>query len=266
MFRTVFLKSLRDQRRGLIWWTVGLVSFAVYTISFYPTISGNAEQFGRLFDELPKELRALVGVSSDVITPEGYLSQQLFQLTVPLLFLIFTIRLGARAIAGEERAGTLDLLLSTPIARWRVVIDKFLAMAVGLALVGAAFLVAVAATLPLFDVHVSTVRLSEAMLSAVLVGLVFGTLALAVGCATGSRGVAVGVATALGVAAYSVNALSALVPALDVPARFSPFYYYGASQPIRNGLDPLHVAVLLSLIVALAVLSVAAFQRPDVAV
>jgi ABC-2 type transport system permease protein len=114
--------------------------------------------------------------------------------------------------------------------------------------------------------HVSTLRLAEAVLSAVLVGLVFGTLALAVGSATGSRGIAVGVATATGMAAYSVNALSALVPALEVPARFSPFYHYSAGQPIRNGLDAAHVAVLVSLILTLAAIGVVTFQRRDVAV
>jgi ABC-2 type transport system permease protein len=267
MLRNIFLKSLRDQWRALVWWTLGVAVFAVYTVSFYPTIRDNADQFIRIFEELPEGLTSFLGRGgADLVTPAGYLQQQLFQLTAPLLFLIFGIRIGARAIAGEERVGTLDLLLSTPVPRWRVVVDKFAAMAAATAVLGLGLWATLVGTAPLFQIDVGAVRLGEATVSTALLGLVFGALALAVGSATGSRGVAVGVATALALAAYSINALSALVPALETPALFSPFHYYGAAVPLMNGLDPGHVAVLVGLTAALTVGAVVAFARRDLAV
>ena len=43
---------------------------------------------------------------------------------VPLLLLVAAIGAGARAIAGEEERGTLDLLLSTPVSRRRLALEK----------------------------------------------------------------------------------------------------------------------------------------------
>jgi ABC-2 type transport system permease protein len=267
MLRNVYLKTLRDLRRAQVWWTVGVVAFAVYTISFFPVIQENAEEFRQLFESFPEGLNAFLGGgAAELVTPTGYLQQQMFQLTVPLLFLIFAIRLGAGALAGEERAGTLDLLLATPVTRRRVLLDKFASMATATALLGVALWAATMGTLLLIGVEVSSVRVAEASLSAVLVGLTFGSLALAIGSATGSRGTAVGVATAVGVVGYSVHALSALVPALEPPALFSPFYYYGAAQPLQNGLDPLHVLVLVAVVVVLVLMSVVTFDRRDLAV
>jgi ABC-2 type transport system permease protein len=147
-----------------------------------------------------------------------------------------------------------------------VLLDKLAAMATGTVVLGLGLWAAIMGTLLLIDVQLSALRVAEAVLSAVLVGLAFGSLALAIGSATGSRGSAIGVATAVGVIGYSVNALSALVPALETPALFSPFHYYGAAQPLRNGLDPVHVAVLASFVLALAAAALIAFDRRDLAV
>ncbi len=38
MLSNVFLKSLRDQRKPLIWWSVGLIAIAILTMLFYPSI------------------------------------------------------------------------------------------------------------------------------------------------------------------------------------------------------------------------------------
>lgn len=49
------------------------------------------------------------------LSPEGYLNGQYFNLLAPLLLLIFAIGFGARTLAGEEREGTLELVLATPV-------------------------------------------------------------------------------------------------------------------------------------------------------
>lgn len=49
------------------------------------------------------------------LSPEGYLNGQYFNLLATLLLLIFAIGFGARTLAGEEREGTLELVLATPV-------------------------------------------------------------------------------------------------------------------------------------------------------
>lgn len=49
-------------------------------------------------------------------------------MVAPMLIIILGIALGSDAIAGEEERKTMDLLLSNPISRSRIVLEKFLAM------------------------------------------------------------------------------------------------------------------------------------------
>jgi ABC-2 type transport system permease protein len=57
-----------------------------------------------------------------------------------VLLIIFTTGIGARAIAGEEESGRLDLLLAYPVSRTRVVVQRFAALVVATLLVGGAML------------------------------------------------------------------------------------------------------------------------------
>ena len=78
-------------------------------------------------DKLPESLRTLIG--NDFTTPAGYLRSETFSTLGLILLLVFAIGAGSRAIAGEEEGHTLDLLLSTPVRRRHVLVDKWISMA-----------------------------------------------------------------------------------------------------------------------------------------
>jgi ABC-2 type transport system permease protein len=93
-----------------------------------------------------------------------------------ILFLVFAIGAGARAIAGEEEGRTLDLLLSTPIRRRQVLLGKWVAMAVSALGIVAALGLAIAVVGPAFGVHVGLADLALGRARCCyLLGLAFGT-------------------------------------------------------------------------------------------
>jgi ABC-2 type transport system permease protein len=113
----VLAETLRERRRSLAWWTLGLVALVALNVAFYPSVRDSAgiSDYGR---DLPEAARALfAGGELDIASPAGYLNSQVFALMAPLLLLIFTIGAGASAVAGEEERGTLDLLLAHPLRR-----------------------------------------------------------------------------------------------------------------------------------------------------
>jgi ABC-2 type transport system permease protein len=265
MLRNVFLKTLRDQRRALLWWGVGLSALALYIILFYPSI-GMSPEINRLLEEMPEALtKTIMGEFLDLTSPEGYLNSQLFFM-LPLLFLIFTIGFASNAIAGEEERGTMDLLLSNPLPRWRVVAEKFAAMAVATLVLAFAFWLGLAIGAIAARVEISFGRMAEAMLSGALLGLAFGALALALGCTSGNRGLSMGVASGVAVATYFLNSLAPVVEVLEPYRRLSPFYYFIGADPLKNGLNPGHAAVLIGLTAVLLVVALFAFERRDLAV
>ena len=266
MLRNVLLKSLRDQRRALLWWGIGLVILAAFLMAFYPSFA-DAPEYDKLLEDMPEVLRKVfVGEVSDMTSPEGYLNSQLFFLFLPLLFLIFAIVRGSSAIAGEEERGTLDLLLSYPLARWRVAAEKFGAMIIATLMLAFVFWVALAIGAIAIGMDISIGLMAQATLSSTLLGLTFGALAMALGCATGKRGFSIGVASAVGVVAYFFNALAPLVEVLEPSRKLSPFYYYIGADPLTNGLNPVHVAALIGLTGALLAMAIVTFERRDLAV
>ena len=116
------------------------------------------------------------------------------------------------------------------------------------------------------DMGLNLVRLAAVCFSGFLLAITFGTVALAVGCARGKRGQSMGVGGALAVYAYMLNALAPLIDWLEPFQLASPFYYYIEANPLSNGLNPLHAAVLIGLTVIFLGIAIVTFERRDLAV
>jgi ABC-2 type transport system permease protein len=266
MLRNVALKSLRDIRRGFLWWSLGLIAFVALIVSVYPTVHSNPS-LNKLAHDYPEALQAFIafGGAVDYSSAAGYLGIELFSLMVPLLLLVAAIGTGAGTIAGEEERGTLDLLLANPVSRTKVVLEKMAALAAEVGGLGLVLWIALWVGAKSTDMDISAGHLAAATLSAVLLALAYGAVAVLLGAATGKRTLAIGVTAAAAVAAYLVNGLAPLVHALKVPQKISPFYHYAAGDPLRNGVSLSHLAVLVAIAAVATALAPVAFSRRDVA-
>jgi ABC-2 type transport system permease protein len=264
MLRSVGLKTLRDYRRSLVWWALGIAGFVALYAAIYPTVR-DLPDVDELLDSYPEALRAFIGASEglDFSSPEGYLRTEAFSFLLPLLLLIFGIGAGANAIAGEEERGTIELLLGSPLRRARLVLEKLAAVCAAVVLLGAVTWVALWLGALAVGMDISAARLAAATASLVLLALVFTALALLIGAATGGKGLAVAVASGLALAAYVLDSLANLVEQLEPLQPLSPFYLYRAAEPLRHGLDPVHALALAALVLAFAALAPAAFGRRD---
>jgi ABC-2 type transport system permease protein len=266
MLHSPFAKTLRDTRRALGWWSLGLIGLASMMIAVYPTVRDNPE-LNKMVKDYPDALKAFIafGGNLDYVSGAGYLGSELFSFMVPLLLVIAAVGAGARAIAGEEEQGTLDLLLANPVSRRRLLLEKLGALGVEIVLLAFVLWLSLLVGVEIVGMDVSAAHLAAATASAALLALAFGAVALLVGVLAGRRGIAIGIAAAAAVAAYLVNSLAALVGFLDIPRKASPFYHYAASDPLRHGLALGHVAFLVALAVVASVAAAVAFERRDLA-
>jgi ABC-2 type transport system permease protein len=266
MLNSVFAKTLRDQRISLLWWSVGLLAACLLTTGLYPSVRQNAESLSEVIESLPEGLRrALVGASADFFSPSGYLQARLFALFVPLLLLIYTIGAGSRAIAGEEEQKTIDILLSTPVPRRRVLLDKALALLLATAGLGSVVWAVLLATGPPFDVSVGPGPLAAAVANVFLLATAFGAIALAVGAATGRGGLAAGVTSGVAAGSYLVDVLALSVDGLEWLERGTPIFYYRSTEPLTRGLDPVNGAVLAGIALIAVAVAFVTFERRDLA-
>jgi beta-exotoxin I transport system permease protein len=266
MLRSVFLKTVRDLRRGFVWWSVGLAGMAALQVSVYPSVRGNAA-LKKLVENYPDALKGFIGFGGelDYVSAPGYLGMELFSLVVPLLLIVAAIGAGSAAVAGEEDRGTLDLLLSLPLSRTRLALEKLAALVAESVALGLVLWLALWLGARAVGMRIGIDKLGAATASAVALAVCFGAIALLVGCATGRRGWAIGASGAAAVAAYLVNSLAPLVHALEPAQKLTPFYHYAAGDPLRAGLAPVHVLVLVAIAVVAAVAAVLTFDRRDLA-
>lgn len=262
MMPDILVKSARDRRRGYLGWIAGIVGLVAFTTSFYPSVKDNQE-FLEAFESIPEGFKVFIG-DSPLTSPIGYLDNQLFVYVIPLMFLIYAIGHSADAIAGEEQRHTMDLLLSNPVTRRRVVLEKFGAVGTGLLGLGAILFVALFAGTSLLDMEVGATGMAAAVTGCVLLAGHFGGLALALSAATAKKALAVGVTSALATAAFLVNSLGRQVDALEPVRKLSSFYYYAGSSPLENGFPLGHFAVLAAVAVAFVAAAVVLFERRDV--
>ncbi len=262
--RSVFLKSVHDQWRAVLGWSVFASLMPALYVAIYPSF-GEAKMIQQFIDQLPEAYRALFASTGvDMSTATGYLNIELFSFVGPLLLLAVGIALGASATAGEEESGTADLLLANPIRRSRVVAEKAVAMVMWTFAVAAAIWVGVAAASVIFGVELALDRVAIALFDCALLGTAYGGVALLVGAILAKRMAAFAVAFILGVVAYFVNALAPMVTGWKDAQVISPFYWYIGNDPLRNGLQPVHAGALALLAIACIVLAAIAWERRDI--
>jgi ABC-2 type transport system permease protein len=266
MLGRIWSKTVRDQRRSLLWWSVALAATAFMYAGFYPSIRENAETLDEYIESLPEFIRnTFLSESGDFTSPAGYLNTELFSFFAPLLLLIFAIGAGARAIAGEEERRTLDVLLATPVSRRRVLVEKYGALVGGTAALAAVLWVSIAVLGPPFDLTPDLAGLAAAAVSCFLLAVAAGSVALAVGSATGRRALASGLTGGLVALSYVLDVLAPSIASLEWLQTLSIFHYYAGNEPLSNGLDPLHAFALVLVSAASLLIALVGFDRRDLA-
>lgn len=263
--RPILERSLRDRRRSLTAWAVGIGVYVAMIVATWPSIHGSSE-ITKAIENYPDAMKEFFGGAAafDYTRPGGFLNTQLFSLILPLLLTIVAIGYGAAALASDQRSGQLDLELSLPLTRSRIVTEKTLALTAAVAaltIVAAAVILTVGA---IVDLQIGVTNIGAACTGAALVALLHGLVAIAISARSGNRGLALGVSTAVFVAGYLMQALSGLVDAIR-PARWlAPLYHANGTIPINTGFPVWHDLALLVVCAALAAAAIRFFARRDV--
>lgn len=247
----IYLRWLRDRQRSTISWSVGIALVSVATAAFYPSLkSASADELGS-----GSTVSSILGLGEgiDPSAPVGFLWSLNYSNQLPWLLMALGIALGTAAIAGDEAEGTLEYLLSTPATRSEIALARFAGMVTVLVIASVVNLVAVAVTMPFFDLTDSVTTTaadgSTATSSGVTVGDLFvgglsamavalgsGAVAYLIGAATGRRGFALGISSGFAVAGYVVYTLTNVTGDLEPLAWVAPWHWFIDDAMMVNGL------------------------------
>src|ERR1035437_11161162 len=100
MVSTVVSKTLRERRRGCLWWSVGLVSFGAMYSAVFPSVRGN-NSLNKLVQAYPQALKGFIGFGGnlDISSGAGYLGSEGISLVGPPVFPAMAIGAGGAALA-----------------------------------------------------------------------------------------------------------------------------------------------------------------------
>lgn len=135
----MFLHELKAYRKSTMIWTLSLVALVVLFLSMFPSFSKDAEEFKKLLEGFPVELRKAIGLSVDSIaTLIGFYSYAFLYLK--LAGAIQAMNLGTSILSKETREKTADFLLTKPVTKAQVVTSKLMAALVSLVITNIVFI------------------------------------------------------------------------------------------------------------------------------
>lgn len=241
--RSIYAKALWDQRRSLPAWAAALSALVLLESAMWPWMA-DMPDFDAYLQDFPPAMREMFSLE-EMTTGQGFLNAELFSLVLPMLMVVFGITHGARMVAGEEQAGTLDLLLVTPLTTTRLLVQELAALVTGVALLGLAVLVSTLVGTAAFGLGITAGAAFSGSLAITLLGIELGAVALVAGALTGRRGVALGVASAVGLAAYVLYVAGVFVEELASWQGLTPFDQALHEGPLSPGLPATYLWLVL---------------------
>jgi len=256
MLASVLTKTLYDRWRGMAIAVASLILGLIIAMWVYSGFESS------IFEDLPEVFRSLMNIP-DNADAASLAVGVFYGLYGALTLAGMAIAMGSAAIAGEERDGTIGLLLGNPKSRSQVLTAKagnlaLLAAVAVLILWGAAYAVAAVLGIELGELHVTAYSIH--MLANTLF---YGMLALALGAGTGNKGLAIGVPVGLMVIGSIAVGIFPLIEGWEGLSKLIPWYYFDGSDPINNGISIGHLLVLLGSAAALYGLALIGANRRD---
>jgi ABC-2 type transport system permease protein len=260
------LRSLDAVVRHLLWanrrapltWGGGLGAMSALIAAMWPSIE---DSVSKLMREYPPALKTAFGID-ELDSLAAYVSAEMLSLIVPLAVAVLAVRCVVGATAGAEELGHLDVLLTLPLSRRVLVAGALLAAAIVSAVVLAVTWAMTCIAGTIVGASVDTGALAAGFADVWPLAMAFAGLGvLAVGL-TSRPAVATGAAVGIAVAMYVVDLVGKLSEPLEPVRNVSAFRLYGTA--VTDGLDPVHVAILVAAAVALAIAGAVLFDRRDI--
>lgn len=248
-------------------WAIGIGLISAMQILILPDVD-LLKQFAAIVETMPPfMLNALAGGDGAFLaTPEGYLAARFYSLAL-LIFAVYALLAGLNVTSNEEDRGILDMVLSLPIPRWRLVLERLAAYAlllVGMVLITFGMIWTSLQLTPVLEIDTGRIFASTInILPGALLVLAFTAL---VGALMRSRGMAVALAVIFVIGSFFINFIAAMAStSLMATLKALSFYtYYDSTNVMKSGLQPGSIALLLAAAAVFTVGAIWSFERRDI--
>jgi len=265
MFKNVYLKNLRDMKKNLIYWTIGITILGFYISYAYSSFAGDIDTWNELLANFPEELMYFFGGSEgmDMSTFAGFLNLEIFGLMGPIMLIIVGINSGTHIVAGELNNKTLEMVMSTSIGKNKYLFQQILVMVTRIVIISIVLWSNFFIFANLFNLELNLKNLTAIVFHLTLLSLSIASFALLIGSITGNKSTTLGFSAGIAVLSYFINSISPMIKGIENLKYISVFYYYKHSEPLINGVNLESVSVMLFISLLFIILSFVAFKYKD---
>lgn len=118
----------RRRIKGAVYLSVGLAALATMYVGTFPSVSSDID-LDQFIEQMPEVFQELFNLTT-MNTIEGFLASELYSIGWILLFGMYVAYSGATLIAEDIDRERMDVLLSLPVSRARIVGEKFASLLV----------------------------------------------------------------------------------------------------------------------------------------
>jgi ABC-2 type transport system permease protein len=248
--------------RGSLAMAVGIVLLTALYVWMFPRISAGVD-LDQYVEAWPPALREAFGVT-ELGSIEGFLAAELYAFVWVILLGVYLAYAAASTIAGPVERDRMDLLLSLPISRARLLVGRFASLLVPILLLNAVVPVSVYAAVFLIGESLSAVDLL--VVHALSIPYLLTTAGVGLACSVALDREAIAQRAAI-VIVFGLFLVDSVVAGTAVAwlGTASPTRYYDPSAILVEGDAGIAGAVILT-VTALALVagSAAWFSRRDV--
>ncbi|WP_247003410.1 ABC transporter permease [Halosolutus gelatinilyticus] len=248
--------------RGTVVLTVALSLYVAFIVWYYTVLEG--VDYDQMLESMPPALMDAFGIET-MATIEGFLGSQIYNFVWLLALGLYFAYVGGGLIADDIEKDRMDLLLSFPVSRARLLAEKvaslllpLVTLNVVIAVVTYALVLAIGETIDPVDLALVHLLSIPYLLVCVAIGVVCSVL---VDRAAIAERAALGVVFAL----FLVESVVGGASDFEWLQYVSPTYYYEPTPMLINGTyDLADTGVLLALFAILLLGSQLLFRRRDI--
>ncbi len=259
MMRSIFLRTLYDKRWFTLGWALSLGLMAVLMVAMFPSLRDSMAQIA---NNMPQELRGLIGDSTSFTHLDSYLSSQLYDIRIPLFLMIMAVVVASGVLLSFEEKGALRTVLAGASSRaswysqtWAAVLIIFIVSLLVTATV-------TAASVALMHETIGIGLLAKLALISLSFAMCVFTIVFSLGAITGSRTLPMAAGIGLIIISFILEAGRA-VDWLEPFQKLSLLHYYDASKLVGSGISVSHQLIILGITVAMFVIGLVVFRRRD---
>ncbi len=264
----IFKETIRQTWLQAMIWGVGFGLLGVMTLAVLPDAEG-LNAMADLIEQLPSFMVTLIGAGNDLVfmtTPEGYITAGFYGRAL-LLLAIFPVLLGLRVTSNEENSGVMDTLLSLPVSRPHLMIEKILAYLLMLVLMLVIFNLCMVVGNNALNTAIDSIQLMVVGMALFpSVAFIFAITVFLSAVIRQRRTAIIWVVVVI-LGGFIIDLVTGIVSStfLENAKIFSIHYYYNSARIFQQGVVWNHVIVMMIGLVGALVGGVWMFNRRDLA-